>query len=165
MPDIPDNVNALLHQDLVNKPSVPQNGRFLTSDDIAMIYEAWAKQQQNFPHKPPVQSLVEVIMNIGNRWAPIVCVRGEWRGIIGDLKDINEEGRQPVCPNGHGLTRGPGLRLSWSQKDYGSVDDEESNCNVWMRIDFGHGPVEVRCTQIGEHEEHGCAVGFEKAEG
>jgi hypothetical protein len=158
--DIPDNVNELL----MNKPDVPQNGRFLTSKDIGMIYEAWQEHLTKFPQTPPDVSLKYIMMNIGNQWAPIVCVRGEWRGTILDVKEIKEDGRQPVCPNGHGLTRGPGLRLSWSQKDYGSVDDDESNCDVWMRVDFGHGPVEVRCTQTGEHEEHACAVSFEKAD-
>lgn len=32
------------------------------------------------------------------------------------------------------------------------------NCDIWADVDFGHGPVEVRCTQLGEHENHKCEV-------
>lgn len=32
------------------------------------------------------------------------------------------------------------------------------NCEVWGTVDFGHGPVEIRCTEVGEHEYHRCSV-------
>lgn len=32
------------------------------------------------------------------------------------------------------------------------------SCGVWADVDFGHGPVEIRCTKIGEHEHHACNV-------
>jgi hypothetical protein len=35
-----------------------------------------------------------------------------------------------------------------------------SNCDQYAVVDFGHGPVEVRCTVIGEHTEHRCDVEF-----
>lgn len=33
-----------------------------------------------------------------------------------------------------------------------------ANCQVWAEVDFGRGPVVVRCTQTDEHEEHACVV-------
>lgn len=32
------------------------------------------------------------------------------------------------------------------------------NCIVVATVDFGKGPVEVRCTQVDEHETHKCEV-------
>lgn len=32
------------------------------------------------------------------------------------------------------------------------------NCDVFADVDFGHGSVEVRCTQVGKHENHKCEV-------
>lgn len=34
----------------------------------------------------------------------------------------------------------------------------ELNCEVWADVDFGHGPVEIRCTKVGEHQHHICNV-------
>lgn len=36
--------------------------------------------------------------------------------------------------------------------------DEDINCNVWGQVDFGLGPVSVRCTRVGMHVEHICSV-------
>jgi hypothetical protein len=32
------------------------------------------------------------------------------------------------------------------------------NCEVYAKVDFGHGSVEIRCTQVGDHETHKCEV-------
>ena len=32
------------------------------------------------------------------------------------------------------------------------------NCDIWADVDFGHGPVEIRCTRTGDHETHSCYV-------
>lgn len=32
------------------------------------------------------------------------------------------------------------------------------NCDIWDTVDFGRGPVEVRCTKTGEHDNHKCEV-------
>lgn len=32
------------------------------------------------------------------------------------------------------------------------------SCNVYGTADFGHGPVEVGCTQTGRHDVHKCEV-------
>lgn len=34
----------------------------------------------------------------------------------------------------------------------------DENCSVWGFVDFGQGPVEIRCTQTGEHENHKCEI-------
>lgn len=36
------------------------------------------------------------------------------------------------------------------------VDDP--NCPLFAKVDFGHGPVEIRCTEIGKHDRHWCEV-------
>lgn len=32
------------------------------------------------------------------------------------------------------------------------------NCDTYAKCDFGHGPVEIRCTETGEHKDHWCDV-------
>lgn len=32
------------------------------------------------------------------------------------------------------------------------------NCDIWTVVDFGKGPVEIRCTEVGDHEDHVCVV-------
>lgn len=32
------------------------------------------------------------------------------------------------------------------------------NCHIWTVVDFGNGPVEIRCTEVGEHDQHRCEV-------
>lgn len=149
-----------MFEEFESKSDVPRNGKFLTSKEIEVLFKEWKLHMQKFPNTTEVDAFKWILMNLGNQWAPIICEKREWHGTVFDLREIDQQGDVPKCPNGHILTRGPGLRLSWSQKDYGSVDDEETNCNVWMRVDFGHGPVEVRCTQVDEHEEHACSVMF-----
>ena len=34
----------------------------------------------------------------------------------------------------------------------------DPNCEVWGEVDFGEGPVRVRCTQTSRHEFHTCVV-------
>jgi hypothetical protein len=36
--------------------------------------------------------------------------------------------------------------------------EEDEMCDVWGMVDFGHGTAEVRCTQIGPHDQHKCEV-------
>lgn len=38
---------------------------------------------------------------------------------------------------------------------------QELNCNIWADVDFGRGPVEVRCTRTDKHERHICTVTLE----
>lgn len=34
----------------------------------------------------------------------------------------------------------------------------DENCDYTKMVDFGKGPVEVRCTRTGAHENHVCQV-------
>jgi hypothetical protein len=34
----------------------------------------------------------------------------------------------------------------------------QPNCNSWAVVDFGQGPVTIRCTQTGEHTDCMCVV-------
>lgn len=36
--------------------------------------------------------------------------------------------------------------------------DDDPNCDIFAEVDFGHGPVEIRCTQTGKHQQHRCEV-------
>jgi hypothetical protein len=36
--------------------------------------------------------------------------------------------------------------------------DDDENCGIFAEVDFGHGPVEIGCTQTGKHEQHRCDV-------
>lgn len=40
----------------------------------------------------------------------------------------------------------------------------EGNCTVEGAVDFGKGPVLVRCTEVGSHTKHICQVEIEVAE-
>lgn len=35
---------------------------------------------------------------------------------------------------------------------------EDLDCDIFANVDFGHGMVEVRCTETGEHRVHQCNV-------
>lgn len=36
--------------------------------------------------------------------------------------------------------------------------DVNENCDIFGDVDFGHGPVEVRCTRTGKHNDHKCEI-------
>lgn len=55
-------------------------------------------------------SIMMVLMNYGNRFAPAFCVNGEWTGHKVDL--ILGSG-VPKCPNGHVLFEREGMILGW----------------------------------------------------
>lgn len=42
--------------------------------------------------------------------------------------------------------------------DFPKNVEDELNCDVWGLVDFGLGPVFVRCTRMGFHIEHMCKV-------
>lgn len=31
-------------------------------------------------------------------------------------------------------------------------------CDIWGEVDFGRGPVDVRCTELGNHTTHICTI-------
>lgn len=95
----------------------PKAGTPLTSDQFEMIMEAVGDRQKNFSDEPPLVSLWLVFSNIGDRFAPAVCVEEEWRGFKKDIPEHNAEDA-PRCPNGHPIRQGPRLSLGW-------VEDKE----------------------------------------
>ena len=38
------------------------------------------------------------------------------------------------------------------------------SCDVWMTVDYGEGPVRVRCTKKGPHEDHESKVILDRYE-
>lgn len=39
-----------------------------------------------------------------------------------------------------------------------AVEEDSSNCNTVGTVDFGEGPVKLRCTQTGNHKQCKCEV-------
>jgi len=78
-----------------------------------------------------------------------------------------------ACPECHGMNRrakracdtcdGAGVVKKVVTQDEITGEDP-LNCDKWGEVDFGLGPVLIRCTQSGEHDEHGCTVIFEEDE-
>jgi len=42
--------------------------------------------------------------------------------------------------------------------EFEATEPEDLNCDLWAEVDFGRGPVEVRCTLTSEHDKHVCIV-------
>jgi hypothetical protein len=95
----------------------PKAGESLTPDDFDMILEAIGDRQKNFPNEPPVISMGLVFFNIGDRFAPVSCVAGEWSGLKQDIPKSDDPNDLPKCPGGHVLTQGRGLKLGWLEGD------------------------------------------------
>lgn len=55
-------------------------------------------------------AVMTVLFNIGDRFAPVWCIGGEWSGIKAEL--LPSSGI-PKCPNGHVLTEGLGMTLGF----------------------------------------------------
>lgn len=86
-------------------------GKSLSFEDIEMIVEAIERRRKNFPDEPKEMSIGLILANIGDRFTPVACVNGEWRGV---KKDIPKGEGVPTCPNGHVMTQEPGgLTLGW----------------------------------------------------
>ena len=137
-----------------------ESGHFLTSADADQIYSLIEIHREKFPDTPERMRFAFILQNAGTHLVGFRCIEGEWEGLSDEFRYVGEG--DPRCPNGHPVKRNIPLRLSWSQKEFEAVPDSETNCDVWLRVDFGHGPVEVRCTQTGEHTTHGCSVMFSK---
>lgn len=50
-----------------------------------------------------------VLLNYGDKYKEVECVRGEWSGVKADLRPTD---KIPTCPNGHPLFEGLGKRLA-----------------------------------------------------
>mgnify|MGYP001183627664 CR=1 FL=1 len=89
---------------------VPEAGKPLEVDDVEMILDAVAKRRENFPDEPAGLTFMLVLLNIGDRFAPVTCQEQEWEGYI---QDVPKGEGVPKCPNGHTLVRGNPLKLGW----------------------------------------------------
>lgn len=87
-------------------------GKVLTMDDVQEILDAVETRKRNFPDEPIEMTWALVLFNIGDRYASVSCINGEWKGIKKDIPR-NTGMHIPVCPNGHPLTQGIGLQLGW----------------------------------------------------
>ena len=96
---------------------LPEHGQFLSADHIEMIYEAIEERQKNFPTEPRPVSFALAVQNIGNRFRPLQCVEQEWEGTTYDMSEIQMDGDEPRCPNGHTINKGAPLRLAWLYKN------------------------------------------------
>lgn len=94
-----------------NEVKVPTPGSSLSFEDVEMISEAIVKRTENFPEEPLVMTVALVLSNIGDRFAPVQCINGEWAGIKAQIP--RGTGGVPLCPNGHPMTQGDGLLLGW----------------------------------------------------
>jgi hypothetical protein len=89
----------------------PQAGAYVSSKDLEMILEAVNERQSNFPQEPATMAFMLVMQNIGYRFARITCEGGEWEGLKSDISADGEG--ELTCPDGHGLLKGPGLKIGW----------------------------------------------------
>lgn len=98
-------------------PRIPKPGDRINIHDAEEIWEAIQIRQKNFTDEPEVISFATVIFNIGDRYAPVSCVAGEWSGLKRDVHKPHDKTELPKCPNGHVLTQGSGLQLGWIEGD------------------------------------------------
>ena len=89
---------------------IPQAGNTLTIADVEQIAGAIKTRRKNFPDEPLEMTVALVLLNIGDRYAPVQCIEQEWTGL---KQDIPKGEGVPKCPNGHVMTQGPGLSLGW----------------------------------------------------
>lgn len=89
---------------------IPVAGNALKVEDFELIIEAITRRQQKFRQESLRLSIGVVLANVGDRFAPAQCIKGEWSGIKADLEPTTDI---PKCPNGHVLMQGEGLKLGW----------------------------------------------------
>lgn len=92
---------------------VPKIGDALRLSDAQMIIDATSARKHNFPDEPFLMSMGVVLLNIGEQYAKVECVMGEWKGIKRDIPNSKNSNSLPKCPNGHVLLQGAGLKLGW----------------------------------------------------
>jgi hypothetical protein len=82
----------------------------LTVHEMNEIAQAVMARQERFKDEALNMSIMVVLANIGDRFAPVSCVAGEWSG---HKKDLQPSTGIPKCPNGHVLMQGVGKVLGW----------------------------------------------------
>lgn len=108
--------------------SEPAHGQALSIDDIEMLAEAIQDRQRKFKDEAYIMSFALVLMNVGDRYAPVVCSEGEWTGL---KKDIPRTKGQPACPSGHSLKlTGPGLTIGWLQTQDDAAEESGDEVDI-----------------------------------
>lgn len=84
--------------------------RHLDTGDVASIAASIKRRQEKFTEDFFI-SVGVVLMNYGDKFVKVECIRGEWEG---QKKDLELRDDVPLCPNGHPLfetTRAPFISL------------------------------------------------------
>ena len=72
----------------------------LTIDQARDIAKTISWRQENGEKESLEDSIMIVLLNTGDKYTKVDCVRGEWSGVKSDLRMV---GGLPHCPNGHPL--------------------------------------------------------------
>lgn len=133
---------------------VPDIGDPFTEEDFFMYLGLMHDLRKKQPTLTPGEIMWFCLQNVGEPFTILYCEDCGWRGYKKDI-ELPKEG-PPVCPEGHRLDAGPSRRLGWIP-DGVAVDErsfDEEACTVYYDVDFGQGPVPVRCTEVGHHKKH-----------
>lgn len=93
-----------------NVPNLPIP-HYLTAHETNLIVDQIQDRQKKFKDETFLMSVGVVLLNFGDKYVKVRCVREEWSGIKDDL--IPRDGI-PLCPNGHPLfeiSKAPRLAL------------------------------------------------------
>lgn len=131
---------------------VPVAGEELSDLDIIALLSLMGEVKKKQPEITLAQTIGFVLANAGERYRYLVCQEGEWTSLKGDFE--SQKGLEKKCPQGHDIYQGVGLKLGWVPDGVVGHEQDEANCNVYYEVDFGQGPVRVRCTEVGQHKEH-----------
>lgn len=91
---------------------VPEVGDAFSRQDLNDVLDAIETRKRNFPTEPESVRLGVILFNLGDKYAPVTCVNGEWSGRKTESETSGALGL-PKCPNGHVLFEGSGLKLGW----------------------------------------------------
>ncbi len=72
----------------------------LTIDQARDIAKTISWRQKNWEKESLEDSIAIVLLNVGDEYTKVDCVRGEWSGAKTNLRMV---GGLPHCPNGHPL--------------------------------------------------------------
>ena len=137
---------------------VPKAGEPLNDLDIVGLLSLMGEVKKKQPTLELSQVIGFVLANAGERYRVLTCQEGEWSSLKGDFG--KEKGAEAKCPQGHDIYIGVGLQLGWVADGVVGHEQDEDNCNVYYEVDFGEGPVRVRCTNVGRHKEHSTETVF-----
>lgn len=117
-----------------------------------------------FVRKPFEIEAVEITSDNIEQIAPMVGRLDKDQKTNTPFIEVNKE----LVPNmtrvwpGYWLTKmGDNIRCYASRvfaDQFMEKPEANDNCEFFAKVDFGHGPVEIRCTETGVHSDHWCEV-------